>query len=413
MNVLTFNKRSFAVGLHWMERGSKAGVVAHAVNFNAPYFVHWEKQTGYLSGESDSPEGLPSLSLALLRVVPKKFFMALVQSDEGAYALVKVRDRAVQADGESVFTERGAAIEAFEKARTMGYEPYATPGLVSGAETIDVAAIRGESDMTLAAVAFSGVSGKRAAAQAACVCLVALGGWWLWGNWAHVWGMFFKEEPAPFVAVPEERVDVVIDSVAFIQACRRARRDRQPWLAAWALVSLRCEARLDDATFLGVRPELAGQPVMLARWRLAAGHGETLHRQLAEARLGEWFSGGVNETAAWAMAPLPSVLKEAVRGAPPFLMLREALDLGLGPRGVSLGYEKAGPGETQWTIVMTTRQGLGDVARLVAGIDGLELTSISLDAGGGWRLVGRPLAPISMTVSKFEALTEEQGDDST
>ena len=73
----------------------------------APYFVHWDKQTGYLSGEPESPEGLPSLSLALLRVVADEFFMALVQSDEGgAYALVQVRDRAVQADGESVFTER-------------------------------------------------------------------------------------------------------------------------------------------------------------------------------------------------------------------------------------------------------------------------------------------------------------------
>ena len=267
--------------------------------------------------------------------------------------------------------------------------------------------------MTLAAVPLSGVSGKRVAVQAACVCLAALGGWWVWGNWADVWGMFFKEEPAPFVEVPEERVDVVIDSVAFIEACRRARRDQQPWLAAWSLVSLRCEARLDDATFLGVRPELAGQPVMLARWRLVAGHGETLHRQLAEARLGEWFSGGVNETAAWGMAPLPSVLKVAPMGAPPFLMLREALDLGLGPRGVRLAYEKGGPGELEWRIVMTTRQGLGDVARLVAGIDGLEVTSISLDAGGGWRLVGRPLAPVSMTVSRFETLMREQGDDST
>ena len=339
--------------------------------------------------------------------------MALVQSDEGFYVLVKIGGRAVQADGEEVFTERDAAIEAFEKGREMGYEPYATPGLVEQAEVIDIKAVRGESDMTLAAVPLSGVSGKRVVIQAACVCLVAFGGWWVWGNWADVWGMFFKEEPAPFVEVPEERVDVVIDSVAFIEACRRARRERQPWLAAWSLVSLRCEAQLDDRTFLGVRPELAGQPVMVARWRLVAGHGETLHRQLAEVRLREWFLGGVNETAAWAMWPLPVVLKEAPVSAPPFLMLREALDLGLGPRGVSLAYEKGGPGELEWTIVMTTRQGLGDVARLVAGIDGLELTSISLDAGGGWRLIGRPLAPVSMTASRFETLTREQGDDST
>ena len=89
LNVLTFGKRSFAVGLHWMERGSKAAAVAHAVSAGAPYFVDWEKQTGFLSGEPETPEGLPALSLALLQVVPEDFFMALVQSDEGAYALVR------------------------------------------------------------------------------------------------------------------------------------------------------------------------------------------------------------------------------------------------------------------------------------------------------------------------------------
>ena len=149
MNVLTFNKRSFAVGLHWLERGNKAAVVAHAVSADRPYFVHWEKQTGYLSGEPDSPAGLPCLSLALLRVVEDESFMALVQSDEGFYALVKVGGRAVQADGEEVFTERDEAVKAFEKAREMGYKPYATPGLVEQAKVIDIKAVRGESDKGL------------------------------------------------------------------------------------------------------------------------------------------------------------------------------------------------------------------------------------------------------------------------
>ena len=47
-------------------------------------------------------------------------------SDTGRYALIKVRDGAVLADGDEVFSNRDAAVEAFERARALGWDLYAT-----------------------------------------------------------------------------------------------------------------------------------------------------------------------------------------------------------------------------------------------------------------------------------------------
>ena len=58
--------------------------------------------------------------------------------DTGHYALIKVRDCAVLADGDEVFTGRDAAVEAFERARALGWDLYATPGLLAGGADRDV-----------------------------------------------------------------------------------------------------------------------------------------------------------------------------------------------------------------------------------------------------------------------------------
>ena len=54
------------------------------------------------------------------------------------YALIKVRDGAVLADGDEVFTNRDAAVEAFTRARALGWDLYATPGLLAGGADRDV-----------------------------------------------------------------------------------------------------------------------------------------------------------------------------------------------------------------------------------------------------------------------------------
>ena len=40
---------------------------------------------------------------------------------------------------------------------------------------------------------------------------------------------------------------------------------------------------------------------MLVRWRLAAGHAEPLHRQLAEQHLSRWYAASVVDARAWAV----------------------------------------------------------------------------------------------------------------
>ena len=64
--------------------------------------------------------------------------MSTDTGDIGHCALIKVRDGAVLADGDEVFTGRDAAVEAFGRARTLGWNLYATPGLLAGDADRDV-----------------------------------------------------------------------------------------------------------------------------------------------------------------------------------------------------------------------------------------------------------------------------------
>ena len=59
--------------------------------------------------------------------------MALLEGDEDPsggrrYALVKARGGTVLADGDEAFEDRAAAIAAFERARPLGWSPFAMPG---------------------------------------------------------------------------------------------------------------------------------------------------------------------------------------------------------------------------------------------------------------------------------------------
>ena len=143
MSTLVINGRPFAVGLYWLERAGPAATARAARRFARPWYVHRAGQTGYASGaENDAPEGLPALASALAVSIESEFWMALVAGDAatenstdtgnaGHCALIKVRDGAVLADGDEVFTTWDAAVEAFNRARALGWDLYATPGLLS------------------------------------------------------------------------------------------------------------------------------------------------------------------------------------------------------------------------------------------------------------------------------------------
>ena len=141
-------------------------------------------------------------------------------------------------------------------------------------------------------------------------------------------------EPVTAIAPPTDprSFAVAVDSAALIEACRRALIDYPPWLPAWRIESLTCAARFADPELAALRPELAGRAVMLARWRLAPGHAEPLHRQLAEQHLSRWYAASVVDARAWAVLPLAPVLRIVETEPPLFLALRRAVDRELGLR---------------------------------------------------------------------------------
>ena len=214
-------------------------------------------------------------------------------------------------------------------------------------------------------------------------------------------------EPVTAIAPPAEpELAVAVDSVALIEACRRALIDYPPWLPAWRIESLSCVARFADPELAALRPELAGGPVMLARWRLVPGHAEPLHRQVAEQHLSRWYAASVVDARAWAVLPLAPVLRIVETAPPLFLAFRRAVDRELGIRGARsttrAARKVAGP---SGSAIPARCPRLADLFREAGGLAGLEITTLDLGADGGWRLHGRPVAPEAMTRAGFRELT--------
>ena len=157
MSVLAVGGRRFAAGLYWLDRGGAASVARNARAFGRPWHVHWGEQTGYATDEED-PGGCASLAASLQAHIAAPFWMALVEADDGRLALVKARDGAFLADGDEVFADRASALEAFQRAREVGWALHATPGLVAGGDSgrspvveIDSAVLADDAAMRLAA----------------------------------------------------------------------------------------------------------------------------------------------------------------------------------------------------------------------------------------------------------------------
>ena len=424
MSTLVINGRPFAAGLYWLDRAGPAATARAARRFSRPWCVHRTGQTGYAGGaEDDAPEGLPALAPALVDSIESDFWMALVagdaatgdstdRGDTGHYALIKVRDGAVLADGDEVFTGRDAAVEAFNRARALGWDLYATPGLLSsGADRdvtdLDVSNLAAATENVLRRAPFTGL--RRGRMSLVLLLSAAIAGVWI--AWlqrdALLDWISGGPEPVTAIAPPAEpELAVAVDSAALIEACRRALIDYSPWLPAWRIESLSCVARFSDPELAALRPELAGGPVMLARWRLVPGHAEPLHRQVAEQHLSRWYAASVVDARAWAVMPLGTVLRISDRAPPLFLAFRRAVDRELGLRGARIDYERGPQGG--WTVQIGhpgPLPRLADLFRVSGGLAGLEITALDLGADGGWRLHGRPVAPVAMARAEFRELT--------
>ena len=419
MSTILINGRPFAAGLYWLDRAGPAATARAARRFARPWCVHRAGQTGYAGGAGgDAPEGLPALAPALVDSIESDFWMALVAGDAATgnstdtgdtehYALIKVRDGAVLADGDEVFSNRDAAVEAFERARTLGWDLYATPGLLSsGADRdvtdLDVSNLAAAPENVLRRAPFTGI--RRGRMSLVLLLSAAIAGVWIaWLQRDSLLDWIAGSEPVAVIAPPAEpRLSVAVDSAALIEACRRALIDYPPWMPAWRIESLTCAARFSDTELAALRPELAGRAVMLARWRLVPGHAEPLHRQLAEQHLSRWYAASVVDARAWAVLPLGTVLRISDRAPPLFLAFRRAVDRELGLRGARIDYARGLQGG--WTVRIVhpgPLPRLADLFRVSGGLAGLEITALDLGADGGWRLHGRPVAPVAMTLAEF------------
>ena len=360
MSTLVINGQPFAAGLYWLERSGPAATARAARRFARPWCVHRAGQTGYAGDtEDDAPEGLPALAPALVDSIESEFWMALAAGDaaagaSGRFALIKVRDGAVLADGDEVFTNRDAALEAFGRARALGWDLYATPGLLAGGADrevteLDVSSLAVAPENVLRRAPFTRI-GRVHLALALLLPAIFAGGSaaWLQRDTLLDW-ISGGSEPVTAIAPPAEpELAVAVDSAALIEACRRALIDNPPWLPAWRIESLSCAARFADPELAALRPELAGGPVMLARWRLVPGHAEPLHRQVAEQHLSRWYAASVVDARAWAVVPLAPMLRTVESVPPLFIALRRAVDGELGIRGARVDYA-LGP-QGGWTV---------------------------------------------------------------
>ena len=432
MSTILINGQPFATGLYWLERAGPAATARAARRFARPWCVHRAGQTGYAGGAGgDAPEGLPALAPTLADSIESEFWMALVAGhaamgnpatgstdtgdtdtgDTGRYALIKVRDGAVLADGDEVFTGRDAAVEAFNRARALGWDLYATPGLLAGGAgrdvtDLDVSNLAGAPENVLRRAPFARIGRGRLALALLLPAAIA-GVWAAWHQRDALLDWIAGPEPVAAIATrAEPDIPAAVDSAALIEACRRALIDYPPWLPAWRIESLACAARLGDPELAALRPELAGRAVMLARWRLGPGHAEPLHRQLAEQHLSRWYAASVVDARAWAVVPLAPVLRIVETAPPLFLALRRAVDRELGLRGARIDYARGPQGG--WTVRIGhpgPLPRLADLFREAAGLAGIEIIGLDLGADGSWRLHGRPVAPKAMARAEFRELT--------
>ena len=417
MSTLVINGQPFAAGLYWLERSGSAATARAARRFARPWCVHRAGQTGYAGDtEDDAPEGLPALAPALVDSIESEFWMALAAGDaaagaSGRFALIKVRDGAVLADGDEVFTNRDAALEAFGRARALGWDLYATPGLLAGGADrevteLDVSSLALAPENVLRRAPFTRIG--RAHLGLVLLLLAVLAGVWIaWLQRDALLDWIAGPEPVTAIAPPAEpELAVAVDSAALIEACRWALIDYPPWLPAWRIESLSCVARFADPELAALRPELAGGPVMLARWRLVPGHAEPLHRQVAEQHLSRWYAASVVDARAWAVVPLAPMLRTVESAPPLFLTLRRAVDRELGIRGARVDYARGPQGG--WTVRIGYPGPLSDLADLfreAGGLADLEITALDRGGDGGWRLHGRPVAPEAMARAEFRELT--------
>ena len=421
--ILKIGDRQYVAGLYWRDRLSTAALLWAGLKGDdrrrgIRWYVHMGEQTGFAEGPLDGPAapgGVPSLAAALSKhIVGSDAWMALVEGENGRFALLKSGDGGMLADGESVYTDREEAVRAFEAARDVGWALYATRGLVERAVDLDAETLGPSTDMALRRTPLAGWSARRAAAAGAVTAAAAAGAGayafsdeiWRW--WAG------PEETVEEEPEAERTVSVAIDGWRLVDGCRAALAAQPPALPGWETVEVLCEASLSDPGLQAARPEMIDRPALVVRWRLEPQHAPAaaVWRRVAERHLADgWYAAGVNAEDAWATQPLPPVLGMVPEGwaSRGFLAFRESVDAVFGAGGAWLEYGISGSAEGR-TVSIRTGLPAARIAGFVRRIGDMEVVSLSRASAGGWKVEGRQAAPARLLESRFEALTGETVD---
>ncbi|MDE0176123.1 MAG: type 4b pilus protein PilO2 [Defluviicoccus sp.] len=405
MSALTIGGRRFAVGLDWMPRGNVVQTANEARKQNSAWCVHRERETGYAGASEEHDAGMPSLAAAVADAIGGDRWTALVAADDGRCALVLFSEGMILADGDRVFASAPDALRAVANSDARGWAAHATPGLIEGAKKIDASGLATEA--VLRPAPLSGITRGRLTQAAAALAVMGL----LAGVWFNKDRILLLVMGPPETAKTEKeeepRIRATIDSAALVAACREGIRRFTPGMPGWKLAGLGCAARFSDSKLVAVRPALKGKPVLVVRWRMGRGAGESLRRRVAERHLAEWKSGArpgeiegsVIGREAWVAVALPPVIVEADAGRiPSRLALRASLDRRFGLRASRVEHGRQGGGTR---IVM--RESLGRIGALIEGVRGFEVTRLA-EGGGGWTIEGRRAKPVRMRLSRFEQL---------
>lgn len=399
MSAIVVRGKRWAVGLDWVDRTGTVAVAQTARRLDYRWIVPRDAQTGFALDHPDHDAGLPSLAACLAEIIPVETWMALIEGQGGRFALIKVTQGGVLADGDTYHDRPEPAIDAWNRAAGQGFALYASASLPIDATDLDLDELVPEARYGLAPAPLHALTLRRAAAAAAVLLVAA----------AALVAVLYAEEiaellfPAPKPAVeqppPEPTVRAAIDSVALVAGCRRALRDRPLLLPGWTVQSLRCHAALAEPALTAVAGDLFQRPALVVQWRLEGARRGSVYREIALAHLKGWSLAQVTATAAWGVERLPPVMVEVAGDPPPTLAWRRALDRRAGPRATRLEYVS---GANVQAVRVETGQSLGALAQWLASVPALEVTVLRRN-GSGWQLDARRTSPVELRESVFEA----------
>ena len=410
--VLEFGGRRFVAGLYWVQPGVD---VDRRARREWAWSVDWGDQTGWVAKDAGlrGLDGVASLAGSIAAYLggaggeaSASGWVALLQADDGRFALVRVRGGVIGSGGDEVIGDAATALDFIGAARAEGAEVYGTPGAVTEGGLVvelDVAALPEERRETGLRRGAGGASRRRAAVAVLALLVVGVGAVAAMSP-GMLFGLFGGGGDAVVNVLPEQppEVSAWIDSGALVEACGAAQAEWPPYLPAWRIRSIACYGWFEEWDLIGLRPELEGRAVMLVRWELPGHYVAALHRRIAEEHLAGWYLASVVGTSAWAVVPLGPVLGRAeAEPSLSYLAFRREVDRHLGMQGTRIDYG----GESEAVAVTVgLSHGLGRIAQLVADIPGFELVSLSRSGRGEWVLKARPVASFQLAEGLFREL---------